>query len=41
MYFECTFSVLGRGSVLIYIKMFKKKKKRSLAVVNAIIHSNI
>lgn len=39
MYFECTFSVLGRGSVLIYIKMLKKK--RSLAVVNAIIHSNI
>lgn len=26
MYFECTFSVLGRGSVLIYIKMLKKKK---------------
>lgn len=41
MYFECTFSVLGRGSVLIYIKMLKKRKKRSLAVENAIIHSNI
>lgn len=40
MYFGCTFSVLGRGSVLIYIKRLKKKK-RSLAVVNAIIHSNI